>query len=1088
MSGRIRRGLTTVLESIQAYTKNATQIMNEDVDETTAEKLGLEKANLESAIALIAELDDKWGSYIDGLDAPQKMAEESVYMSFPHKAGRFEDGKEVLLSQRHFLDQNQFAREVLNMVKETIKSLERSRTNSRQSALSESNHSVDLNDEINNARTKKLDARMNNAGIENLNARINRLEINNAGRNNAGTSGYHAPQPRVNLPLLQLPHFSGDAKEWPTFWQMFSSTIDNEPSYDNVLKMSYLLSLLDGPVLNVVAGYLPTNENYPRVVELLKSRYGDSRALKEALQSELYHLAPAHDSVIGLRKFLDVVERVCRQLSDYGIQDDSWIIFALKEKLPRGILAKLIEKEKMAGKTWKIENWRSELNLLISVEEEVQRCTVNNEPERPPRRDGRPFYQPEPTRSFPVASQYKPLCCSLCQEGGHFPSECTKYGNTQARRDRLLEQNRCLNCLRDGHRAIDCPNHRRCSKCQGHHHFLVCFLRDVRNQTQPNFGGFAHRTSFQPSRFEPVAKQRQSAQSIWERRDEPHSIDHGTRCDAKLPAPKENSVVATVMNANKPTAYLMTKRLMVTARGRKERIPVYVFFDTGSQTSFVSRRLVEKLNPPRGREIDLLEIHGFGGALSNPLKIRSPTYMVKIQRTDGNWEEISLNCTEEIATPFDMISFDEYFYNRTGVDSLEVVREKPDIMIGIKQFWKFFVSKGKEILPGLHSIRTVFGTMTAGETNFGYNSNEASMSLVAVHSSNEKHLPTPNAVEAMSSPTVGEVVLVEENFWPIGKVAEHNVCGPILQSSQIKMANGRIVTRPVSRLYPLEVKQMEEEINEREIESNENMNGTLVLELDIKKDENPSQNKPKVEKQAVKPHPMVTRAKAKLAASTLMALCLCILAGLMVFGPLGNQKMEKLSYELPTERLFTDYHWVAKFWKNSREMFSTEMKYPALNECLLLDSTFGIDLIVNPSCYPSLAVLWALVTLTMLTGLCSVLTLCRSYRKNFRMIVAIGRMGCQCWRRTKRKTAYTRARTRETIRNKTKSSIHNRFGNCCHRGQTGIQCVFNQAATLTLWHAGQSDAMMIRDDRKKQVKKRKTIGGPGMSRKATIRI
>nr|CAD2194082.1 unnamed protein product [Meloidogyne enterolobii] len=592
--------------------------------------------------------------------------------------------------------------------------------------------------------------------MENLNARINQLEMNNTRRNNAGMSGYHAPQPRINLPLLRLPRFSGDARDWPTFWQMFSSTVDNEPSYSNVLKMNYLLSLLERPVLNVVAGYLPTNDNYSRVVKLLKSRYGDSKALKEALQSELYHLAPAHDSVIGLRKFLDVVERVCRQLGDYGIQDDSWIIFALKEKLPRGILARLIEKERMTGIIWKIENWRSELDLLISVEEEVQRCTVNKEPERPPRRDGRPFYQPEPTRSFPVASQYKTLFCSLCQEGGHFPSECTKYGNTQARRDRLLEQNRCLNCLRDGHRAIDCPNHRRCSKCQGRHHFLVCFSRDGRNQTQPKFVGPTQRTFFQPNRFEPVAKPRQSTQSIWERRDEPHSMDQEANCDAKLPLPKENSVVATAMDAkNKPTAYLMTKRLMVTARGRKERIPVYVFFDTGSQTSFVSRRLVEKLNPPRGREIDQLEIHGFGGASSNPLKIRSPTYMLKIQRTDGNWEEIALNCTEEIATPFDMINFDEYFYNRTGVDSLEIVREKPDIMIGIKQFWKFFISKEKEILPGLYSIQTVFGTMTAGETNFGHNSKKKSMSLVAVHASNNKPLPTPDAVEdfrSMESP------------------------------------------------------------------------------------------------------------------------------------------------------------------------------------------------------------------------------------------------------------------------------------------------------------------------------------------------
>nr|CAD2209456.1 unnamed protein product [Meloidogyne enterolobii] len=748
MAACIRRNITAVLKGIQTYTREATQLMGKDVDEGICERLRSKKLDLESAIARIVELDTQWTDIINSLDATQKMAEESIYMNFPHnETGGLEDGDEVPLSKRHFLDQNEFAREVLNMVSEMLNTLERSRTNSRQSALSESNHSVDLNEETNNARTNHLDARMNNTGINHLDARTNNSE-----RNNAGLPVYHALQPpflqpRVNLPPLHLPHFSGDSKDWPTFWQMFSSTIDNEPSYNNVVKMNYLLSLLDGPVLNVVAGYLPTNENYPRVVELLKTRYGDSKVLKEALQSELYHLAPANDSVIGLRKFLDVIERVCRQLSDYGIQDDSWIIFALKEKLPRGILAKLIEKEKMAGKTWKIENWRSELNLLISVKEEVQRCTVNKETEGPPRRERRPFYQPEPTRSFPVANQPRSSCCSLCQ-GNHFPSECTKYGNTQARKDRLLEQNRCLKCLREGHQANDCPNHRRCSRCQGPHHFLVCFSRDVKNQNRPKFVGFNQRTFVQPSHPVPVFKPRQFTQShpIWERRDQPYAIVHGTNCDAKLPAPKENSVVATVMDAkNKPTAYLMTKRLMVTARGRKERIPVYVFFDTGSQTSFVSRRLVEKLNPPRGREIDQLEIHGFGGALSNPLKMRSPTYLIKIQRTDGRWEEIALNCTEEIATPFDMLNVDETYFSKHP--EFEIVREKPDIMIGIRQFWKFFVSKGKEILPGLHSIRTIFGTMTAGETHFGHNSNKESMSLVAVHSSNEEHLPTPNAVE-----------------------------------------------------------------------------------------------------------------------------------------------------------------------------------------------------------------------------------------------------------------------------------------------------------------------------------------------------
>uniref|UniRef100_A0A915MS23 Uncharacterized protein n=1 Tax=Meloidogyne javanica TaxID=6303 RepID=A0A915MS23_MELJA len=123
------------------------------------------------------------------------MAEESIYMNFPHNGtGGLEDGEEVPLSKRHFLDQNEFAREVLNMVSEMLNTLGRSRTNSRQSALSESNHSVELND-TNNARPNRLDARMDNARINNLDARTNNSEMNNA-----GMPVYHALQPPFAQP------------------------------------------------------------------------------------------------------------------------------------------------------------------------------------------------------------------------------------------------------------------------------------------------------------------------------------------------------------------------------------------------------------------------------------------------------------------------------------------------------------------------------------------------------------------------------------------------------------------------------------------------------------------------------------------------------------------------------------------------------------------------------------------------------------------------------------------------------------------------------------------------------------------------
>nr|CAD2209323.1 unnamed protein product [Meloidogyne enterolobii] len=491
MSGRIRRNLNAALKTIQEHTAEANRIIAEENDEDTRRKLKLEKAHIETTIGRIEELDAQWSDYVTSLEGPQKMAEESLYLDFPPLCAGMEreEGQEVPLAQRHFVDQCEFARQVVVLIEQTMEDLGQSRTSSRQSAMSEVS-----------------DNRTNDLGNQNRRAQGNQ-------RPQPPTVQLQQPfmaQPRAKLPPLHLPHFSGETRDWPTFWQLFESTVDNEPSYDNVVKMSYLLSLLDRPVQNVVAGYLPTNENYPRVVKLLKSRYGDKRALKESLQSELYHLPHANDSVMGLRKFLDIIERVCRQLTDYEISDDSWIVFTIKEKLPRGILAKLIEKERVAEQTWNVEKWRKELDLLISVKEEVQKCSVNNEPDWHPQRDRRPLPNPEQTSSFPVTSQLRKPFCSLCKgthlqskcqkhnnlqakkdrlldqnrclkcmlcRGNHPPSHCTKYGSPKARKYKLLEQNRCLNCLSDGHRTFDCRKNRRCIKCRGKHHLMVCYSR-----------------------------------------------------------------------------------------------------------------------------------------------------------------------------------------------------------------------------------------------------------------------------------------------------------------------------------------------------------------------------------------------------------------------------------------------------------------------------------------------------------------------------------------------------------------------------------------------------------------------------------
>ena len=56
--------------------------------------------------------------------------------------------------------------------------------------------------------------------------------------------------------------FNGDLTKWTTFWDSFSSSIDNNPAFSGIDKFNYLISLLELTVAEAIAGLTPTNANY----------------------------------------------------------------------------------------------------------------------------------------------------------------------------------------------------------------------------------------------------------------------------------------------------------------------------------------------------------------------------------------------------------------------------------------------------------------------------------------------------------------------------------------------------------------------------------------------------------------------------------------------------------------------------------------------------------------------------------------------------------------------------------------------------------------------------------------------------------
>ena len=63
-----------------------------------------------------------------------------------------------------------------------------------------------------------------------------------------------ANQPSTRLPKLELPTFDGALLAWPQFWDVFQTSVHDQPGISNVTKFTYLRTCLRGQALRTLDG------------------------------------------------------------------------------------------------------------------------------------------------------------------------------------------------------------------------------------------------------------------------------------------------------------------------------------------------------------------------------------------------------------------------------------------------------------------------------------------------------------------------------------------------------------------------------------------------------------------------------------------------------------------------------------------------------------------------------------------------------------------------------------------------------------------------------------------------------------------
>uniref|UniRef100_A0A1I7ZVI7 Transposase n=1 Tax=Steinernema glaseri TaxID=37863 RepID=A0A1I7ZVI7_9BILA len=136
-------------------------------------------------------------------------------------------------------------------------------------------------------------------------------------------------------------------------------------------KLAYLKGYLADDALTVVAGLDLVDGNYKIAFDLLKSRFGNQTVLKQELYAELTQLSHCADRSTDLRRFLEKVVTIRRQLIDLGEDPDHALTTQLVHaKLPARVVSELLSTHMGP---WKMSDLIKQLETIVEKRETVDR-------------------------------------------------------------------------------------------------------------------------------------------------------------------------------------------------------------------------------------------------------------------------------------------------------------------------------------------------------------------------------------------------------------------------------------------------------------------------------------------------------------------------------------------------------------------------------------------------------------------------------------------------------------------------------------------------------------------------------------------
>ena len=247
----------------------------------------------------------------------------------------------------------------------------------------------------------------------------------------------------------------------------------------------------------------------------------------------------------------------------------------------------------------------------------------------------------------------------------------------------LNREKRCYRCAGKGHGTRECIKHFKCNKCSGNHQSYLCRNLSSNNQ-QPSNQHSNRQPSNQTIPKTLIASEEQPCTSS--------SISN------------DASVISALANSGGVSQYLQT--LTTNINDIKTR----VIFDSGSEISFISNKLVNKLNLPKFKN-EPIRVNGYGGQRGR--YIGHYYTILSIPDRDGVMNEFKL-IVDDTVTQFKFNVIPLAVRNHIN-EMLKINFNDEDIQVDI-----LFGNNDKNRLKILVADQQYNNSLIVGKTSLGY--------------------------------------------------------------------------------------------------------------------------------------------------------------------------------------------------------------------------------------------------------------------------------------------------------------------------------------------------------------------------------